>query len=121
MITYNAAQPPVPLAGVFLDPPPPPLDYPFAVLPGNRSEVAAAAEQLQRALTGTAYSTALAQHNLRNADGTAGPGFTPLPGAPSGPLPGAAAADPARIQQTLSTWTAVTQPGRILAVMDVSG
>jgi len=121
VITYNAAQPPVPLAGVFLDPAPSPLDYPFAVLPGNRSEVAAAAEQLQRALTGTAYSTALAQHNLRNADGTAGPGFTPLPGAPSGPLPGAAAADPALIQQTLSTWTAVTQPGRILAVMDVSG
>ena len=121
VITYNAAQPPVPLAGVFLDPAPSPLDYPFAVLPGNRSEVAAAAEQLQRALTGTAYSTALAQHNLRNADGTAGSGFTTLTGAPQGPIPPVPAADPALIQQTLSTWTAVTQPGRILAVMDVSG
>jgi Ca-activated chloride channel homolog len=121
VIQYNVAQPPVPLAAVFIDPAPPALDYPYAILPGNRPEVAAAAQQLQRALTGPAYSAALAARGLRNADGTHGSGFTALTGAPDGPLPATAAADPGLLQQTLSTWTAVTQPGRILAVMDVSG
>src|SRR5438552_1862054 len=55
------------------------------------------------------------------ADGTVGPGSTPLPGAPPGPIQAAAATHPALIQQTLSMWAAVTQPGRILAVIDVSG
>ena len=121
VIAYNATQPPVPLAAVFLDPAPPALDYPYALLPGNRPEVVGAATRLQKALTGSTYSTTLAAHGLRNADGTAGTGFTTLTGAPAGPIAAAAAPDPGLIQQTLSTWTAVTQPGRILAVMDVSG
>jgi Ca-activated chloride channel family protein len=121
VIKYNAAQPPVPLAAVFLDPAPAPLDYPYVVLPGNRPEVAAAAERLRRALTGPAFSAALATHGLRSADGTTGTGFAALTGAPAGPIPAAPAADAGLIQQTLSSWTAVTQPGRLLAVIDVSG
>ncbi|OLB65576.1 MAG: VWA domain-containing protein, partial [Actinobacteria bacterium 13_2_20CM_2_72_6] len=121
VITYNAAQPPVPLVGVFVEPAPTALDYPFAIMPGSRPEVAGAARELQRALTGVAYHDALAQRGLRNADGTAGKGFAAGTGAPAGPIPATPAADPNVIQQTLSTWSTVTQPGRILAVMDVSG
>jgi len=121
VIAYNASQPPVPLAGVFIEPSPPALDYPYAILPGSQPGVLDAARRLLRALTGSAYSAALSQHGLRNPDGTTAPGFAAGPGAPPGPIPAAPAADPALIQQTLSTWTAVTQPGRILAVMDVSG
>jgi hypothetical protein len=121
VIGYNAAQPPVPLAGVFLEPAPPALDYPYATLPGNGPDVVGVARDLLAALSGTAYHNALAQHGLRNPDGTVGSGFTAGPGAPTGPIPAAPAADPALIAQTLSTWAAVTQPGRILAVVDVSG
>ncbi|OLB74938.1 MAG: VWA domain-containing protein [Actinobacteria bacterium 13_2_20CM_2_71_6] len=121
VMTYNATQPPVPLSGVFLDPAPPALDYPFAVLPGSRPEVSTAARQLLGALSGNGYRDLLAQHGLRNPDGTTGTGFTAGQGAPTGPIPAVPATDPGLIQQTLSTWTAVTQPGRILAVIDVSG
>ncbi len=121
VITYNATQPPVPLAAVFLDPAPSALDYPFVVMPGVGADVTTAGRALQQALTGTAYATALAQHGLRTADGSTGPGFVTLPGAPGKAVQGTAAADPNLIQQMLSTWSAVTQSGRMLAVMDVSG
>ena len=121
VIAYNAAQPPVPLAAVFLDPAPTALDYPFAIMPGGRPEVAGGARDLQRVLSGTAYHDALAQRGLRNPDGTSGTGFVTGTGAPAGPIPATPAADPNLIQQTLSSWSAVTQPGRILAVLDVSG
>jgi Ca-activated chloride channel homolog len=121
VISYNATHPAVPLAALFVDPAPSALDYPFAVLPGVRPDVATAARGLQQALSGTGYAAALAQHGLRNADGGTGGGFVALPGAPAKAVATAANADPALIQQMLSTWSAVTQSGRLLAVMDVSG
>jgi hypothetical protein len=121
VIAYNATQPPVPLAGVYLDPAPPALDYPYAVMPGIDPEVASAARGLLATLSGPAYRDLLAQQGLRGPDGIPGTGFAGGPGAPAGPIAPGPAADPGLIQQTLSTWTAVTQPGRILAVIDVSG
>jgi Ca-activated chloride channel homolog len=121
VLRYNAAQPPVPLAAVFLDPAPAALDYPYAVMPGAEPEVSAAARAFLAALSGSGYRDLLAQQGLRGADGTPGTGLTLGPGAPPGPIAPAPATDPALVQQTLSTWTAVTQPGRILAVVDVSG
>src|SRR5205807_3647140 len=50
VIAYNAAQPPVPLAGVFIDPAPPALNYPYTVMPNLRTEVATAAGQFKQAL-----------------------------------------------------------------------
>ena len=38
VINYNGNQPPVPLAAVFVDPAPAALDYPFAIMPGSRSQ-----------------------------------------------------------------------------------
>jgi Ca-activated chloride channel homolog len=122
VIAYNAAQPPVPLAGVFLDPAPAPLDYPYATVAGIGADAAKAARDLLGKLTGAAYKNQLAQHGLRAADGSTGAGFSAGPGTPPNPAPSSAVkVDAAVIGQTLNTWSAVTQPGRILAVVDVSG
>jgi hypothetical protein len=123
LMGYNAGGPPVPLAGIYLNPGPPGMDYPYAVLPGATPDVASLAEQLRSALTGTDFHNRLAALNLRGPDGTFGTGASPGPGAPAA-LPvaqGGTAVDAKLVEQVLSTWSAVTQPGRLLAVIDVSG
>jgi Ca-activated chloride channel homolog len=119
VLAYNANKPSVPLAAVYLDPAPTPLDYPYVVLPGAQPEAATAARDLLSMLSPLGFRDMLARAWLRSPDNSAG--FTPGPGAPSGPPTPAPAADPGLVQQTLSTWTALTQPGRLLAVIDVSG
>jgi hypothetical protein len=119
VMEYNARTPPVPLAPVYLDPAPSALDYPYAILPGTQPEAAAAARDLLSMLPALGFTDLLAKQWLRSPDNSAG--FDPGPGAPSGPPTAVPAADPGLIQQTLSTWSAVTQPGRLLAVIDVSG
>jgi Ca-activated chloride channel homolog len=119
VLMYNAGKPPVPLAAVYLNPAPTALDYPYAVLPGAQPEAAAAARDLLSMLPTLGFVDLLSKQWLRNPDSSAG--FTPGPGAPSGPPTPVPATDPALVQQTLSTWTAITQPGRLLAVIDVSG
>jgi Ca-activated chloride channel homolog len=121
LIGYNAGGPPVPLAGVYLNPSPPAMDYPYAVLPSATPDAAALAGSFGAALAGPAFRDRLATANLRGPDGTFGAGASTGPGTPAGPLKPAAAADPRLVEQVLSTWSAVTQPGRLLAVIDVSG
>jgi hypothetical protein len=121
VLAYNAKGPAVPLAPVYLEPAPPPMDYPYAVLAGAAPAVTEQAQSLRGALTGTAFANRLASQNLRAPDGTAGASFRTSPGAPTGPLKSGASPDPKLVEQTLSTWGAVTQPGRLLAVLDVSG
>jgi hypothetical protein len=121
VIAYNNGQPPVPLAALFIEPAPLPLDYPFAVLPGVSNDQGSAARALMVTLAGDAYRDRLAQLGLRASDGSAGNGFTATKGAPLAPVPAANAPDPALIDKVLSTWSAVTSPGRMLAVIDVSG
>jgi hypothetical protein len=121
VIAYNAAQPAVPLAAVFVDPAPAALDYPYAVMPGARAEARSAAIRLLAALSGPGYRDQLAKQGLRAADGTTGAGFKAGPGAPVGPLPAAPPTNQALVDQTLATWAALIQPGQILAVLDVSG
>ncbi|GAB2936030.1 substrate-binding domain-containing protein [Micromonospora polyrhachis] len=148
VIGYNAVDPPIRLAALYLDPTPMGLDYPYAVMPGSPPAKVAAAEGLYATLRGKEFRDLLAAHGLRASDGTWGNGFqapqgapstvhTPRPGTPgatpaapggtagtSSPEPTGTAdgvLDPVVIDQALSTWTAVTQPGRMLAVIDVSG
>jgi Ca-activated chloride channel homolog len=121
LIAYNAGGPPVPLAGVYLEPGPPAMDYPYTVLPNAPSEHAKLAESLRTALSGADFQKRLATVNLRAPNGTFGAGASLAPGVPAGPLPAAAAMDPKLVEQVVSTWSAVTQPGRLLAVIDVSG
>ncbi|MFC0532289.1 substrate-binding domain-containing protein [Phytohabitans kaempferiae] len=132
VIAYNAKKPPVPLAALYVEPTPAPLDYPFAIMPGVDAVKVEAAEAVHDALDTAAFRDRLGAQGLRSPDGTWGSGFTAPTGAPSpagGPpsaTPGAGGKaagdlDPAALDRSLATWTAVTAPGRMLAVMDISG
>lgn len=133
VIEFNAAEPPVPLAALYLEPAPLSLDYPYAVMPGIEPVRAAAAEKLFTQLGTTAFRDRLATLGLRAPDGTWGKGFTAPRGAPSpagtppasaAPNSGGTAAaglDAAALERVLSSWSVATQSGRMLAVIDVSG
>lgn len=119
MIAYNATRPPVRLAGLYLDPSPPALDYPFAIMPGLDAETAAAADSFLAALAGDDFRSLLAEQGLRAADGAPAADFPSLPGAPDRAT--VAPVDAAVVGQALGTWISVTMPARMLAVIDVSG
>jgi hypothetical protein len=128
VISYNAAKPPVPLAALYLEPAPLSLNYPFTVLPSSQTDRSAVAEKLRQTLAEPAFVDRLAKLGLRGPDGTAGAGFTAPANAPEtagSPMPTSTApapgADPAAVERALSTWTAVTLPARMLAIIDVSG
>jgi Ca-activated chloride channel family protein len=133
VVSYNAQKPSVPLAALYLDPAPPALDYPFAVMPEVDPQKAVAATGLRGELQKTTFKNALAAAGLRAPDGTGGAGFAAPIGAPpataatksaSGGSDGGTAAsglDASAISQTIGRWAAITVPGRVLAVFDVSG
>jgi Ca-activated chloride channel homolog len=132
LISYNQGQPAVRLAALYLTPEPPALDYPYVALPGLDSVHTAAADGLRQALSGGSFRDRLAAQALRGPDGVAGTGFSAPRGAPvdvtPSPAPGAqnggAAAgglDTTSVDKALKTWTTITQPARMLAVIDVSG
>jgi hypothetical protein len=135
VITYNAQKPSVPLAALYLKPLPPALDYPFAVMPELAPQKITAATGLRGQLTTTSFKNALATAGLRSPDGTGGNGFSAPIGAPPATPPtksatsgssdggGTAAAglDANLISQNIGRWAAITVPGRVLAVFDVSG
>ncbi|MFI5492983.1 substrate-binding domain-containing protein [Actinoplanes sp. NPDC051859] len=132
VIAYNANKPEMPLAALYLDPKPPALDYPFLVMPEVDLTKAGAATGLRQALEQPSFKNELAKVGLRSADGTVGADFaaplgaTPPTGgsaAPSSGTEGTAAAglDAASINRVLGSWAAITLPGRVLAVFDVSG
>jgi hypothetical protein len=121
VIAYNSRQPAVPLAALYVEPAPAPLDYPFAVMPGTPVDKTTAAGAVLGLLSGDAYRNRLAAVGLRGEDGGAGAGLAAPRGAPALSAPATAAPDPARIDTVLATWSAITSPGRLLAVIDVSG
>lgn len=118
---YDAAKPPVPLIAVYLDPAPPALDYPFTQLPGITAAKSDAALKFESRMTGDAWKNTLAKAALRAPDGTFGSAMPKLPGMPAGPFKAAPDISGTNVDQALSTWSAVTVPGRMLAVIDVSG
>jgi hypothetical protein len=105
---YNAAQPPVPLAALSIEPATTVLDYPFAAMPGLDAPEAEAAGALHSELRSARFLDALRAAGLR---------------APGGAASAGAAAErvTAAINQALGSWAAITLPGRQLAVFDVSG
>ncbi len=126
VLAYNASQPPVPLAAIYLQPAATALDYPYVVLPLASADPAKAqlAKDLLAQLSGPAFHNALASVNLRAPDGSFGTGAHAGPGAPTTvtpPTAATAAAAAAGIDRVLNTWQAVTQSGRMLAIVDVSG
>ncbi|MEH0822300.1 MULTISPECIES: substrate-binding domain-containing protein [unclassified Micromonospora] len=131
VIAYNNTKPPIPLAALYLEPAPMPLDYPFAVLPGIEPAKQSAAKVLFELLTTQGFKNRLAAQSLRAPDGNWGNGFKAPQGAPS-PAGGQSTAapagvgavgglDPFAIDRALSGWSIATQSGRMLAIIDVSG
>lgn len=134
VVAYNAEKPPVPLVALYLEPSPPPLDYPYAIMPEVNLQKSAAATGLRGQLSSASFKNALATSGLRAPDGSAGAGFNRPLGAPDaspgvstaadGKSAGGSAAaglDASALSQVLGSWAAITLPGRVLAVFDVSG
>ncbi|WP_406041517.1 substrate-binding and VWA domain-containing protein [Micromonospora sp. NBC_00898] len=131
VMAYNQTKPPIPLAALYLDPSPMPLDYPFAVLPGIEPAKESAAKVLFEVLTTPGFRNRLAAQSLRSPDGNWGEGFKAPQGAPSPAGGGATVAptgqgaaaglDPVAIARATTTWSAATQSGRMLCIIDVSG
>jgi Ca-activated chloride channel homolog len=125
VIAYNAKAPATKLAALYPNPATAALDYPYAVMPGIAPEKATAAASLRTALRAGGFTGELARAGLRAPDGTTGAGFPAPTSAPAKMAPPPAAKDPkavaGAIAQLLGSWTAITQPGRMLAVFDVSG
>ncbi|BCB77428.1 substrate-binding domain-containing protein [Phytohabitans flavus] len=126
IIRYNAKKPPVPLAAIYLDPAPLPLDYPYAVMPGTDPDKTAAADSLHKALDAAGFRDRLGALGLRGPDGSGGAGFSVPSGGPAkAGAPDAAgkggAPDTTAVDRALSSWTTVTAPARMLAVFDISG
>jgi hypothetical protein len=117
LIAYNATAPAVKLAPIYVQPLPPALDYPWAVMPGIGDDKARLADEFRAVLTGDAYVADLANVGLRGADGTAG--FPAMPGAPATLT--STPPDPKVVSDAVGTWLSLTRPGRMLAVVDVSG
>lgn len=134
VLRYNAGRPAVPLAAVNVQPAPAELNYPFTLMPGIDPAKAIAVEGFRAALAAAAFHTALAPTGLRppttspdpslRSTGTASPrpdtGTTTDAGQPNTGA-GAGNLDLAAVDRLLATWTVVTGPARMLAVIDVSG
>ncbi|GID26936.1 substrate-binding and VWA domain-containing protein [Paractinoplanes brasiliensis] len=135
VVAFNAGKPPVPLVGLYLEPSPMPLDYPFAIMPETDLPKQQAAAGLRAQLASGTFKNALGAAGLRAPDGSFGSGFARPLGAPDASPPvsnsvggneqngGTAAAglDASALSQVIGSWTAITQPGRVLAIFDVSG
>jgi hypothetical protein len=117
LIAFNATAPAVKLAAMYVQPAPPSLDYPYAVMPGISSERAQLADDLRNALASESFRTLLGAAGLRDREGAAT--FEPLPGAPT--TIAAGQLDGASVSKALGTWISVTRPAHMLAVFDVSG
>ncbi|MFI5896808.1 VWA domain-containing protein [Actinoplanes sp. NPDC051513] len=123
VIAYNGERPATALAAIYPKPFSVVLDYPFAIMPGVDPQKATAATALRQALGSKTFLQDLAKAGVRGPDGAAAAGFATPKGAPATVPPPAAqkpAAVAGAISQLLGSWTAITQPGRMLAVFDVS-
>jgi hypothetical protein len=118
---YNAAQPPIRLAALYIEPAPKQLDYPFAVMPGLSQAQQSAAAALRAGLAGAAFRDRLATIGVRAADGSKGAGFQAPDGAPDTTKSAAVLPPGATIDRLLTVWIALTLPARTLNVIDVSG
>jgi hypothetical protein len=121
LVGYDRTKPAVAVDAVYPTPSPVPLDYPYTELNGLSTAQRDAAEQFRAYLGGVECDGLRSAIGLRNQLGVAGHGFATGHGLATQPTglgdqPGNDAVDTA-----LSTWTAVTQPGRMLAVLDISG
>ncbi|MFC7532605.1 VWA domain-containing protein [Actinoplanes sp. GCM10030250] len=134
VVAYNSQQPAVRLSAIYMDPSPVPLDYPYSIMPQVvDQQKSAAADGLLAQLTAARAKDVLSTFGLRSPDGSYGATFQAPVGAPqaspaitpsTGDSEGGAAAsgvDGKVLSRAVGSWVATTQPGRVLAVFDVSG
>jgi hypothetical protein len=111
--------PALPLAAVPIEPAIA-LDYPYAIVNGKPRAVMEAAEQFRNALASDANLDVFAKRGFRAPDGTTGAGFPAGHGASTEQLLAQPFADPAKVADVLSNWTATKSPSRVLALVDVT-
>jgi hypothetical protein len=111
--------PAIPLAAVPVEPAIA-LDYPYAIVNGKPRAVMEAAEQFRNALAGATNLDVFAKRGFRAPDGTTGAGFPAGHGASAGQLLAQPFADPAKVADVLSNWTATKSPSRVLTLVDVT-
>jgi Ca-activated chloride channel family protein len=121
VIAYNATQPPVRLAPLYVDPAPSSLDYPYVVMPATNGTKATAAGAFYQQLGTSSFRDKLATAGLRAADGSVGKGFQTPAGAPNIFTEAGAAPAADAIDTIVKSWLALSLPARMLAVLDVSG
>lgn len=123
VISYNAGSPAVPLAAVYAQPAPLPLDYPYVVMPGAESVQSAAAQSFYQSLRTGAGTDRLGRAGFRSPDGKSPDAFTAPTGAPAAvavPPADKEIADATAINHALAGWSGVVAPARLLAVLDAS-
>ncbi|MEV6299722.1 VWA domain-containing protein [Actinoplanes sp. NPDC051861] len=136
VVAFNGAQPAVRLSAIYMEPSPAPLDYPYSIMPQVVDpSKQAAADGLLAQLSAASAKDVLSAAGLRSPDGSYGAAFQAPVGAPeaspavnptttgSGSEGGTAASgvDGKTLSRAVGSWVATTQPGRVLAVFDVSG
>ena len=105
-------KPPMPLAALYLEPPPPPLDYPYAVLPGIDRPRRRPRKVLFEVLSTRGVQERLAAQSLRAPDGNWGDGFEAPQGAPSPAGGDPSAAPPRQGGPPPAVWTPEAIDGR---------
>jgi hypothetical protein len=115
VIQYNSKKPPVPLAALYLEPAPAPLDYPYAVLPGIEPAKASAARVLYEVLTADDFHDERPRRCAgRTATGVrASPPRRARPARPAARRPRRRPAAPRRpVGWTRRTWSVPSPAGR---------
>ncbi len=109
--TYTAIYPPAPG---------PTLDYPFVTLTHGVA-IDRAARALLAKLVGAAAAQAFSRHGFRSTAGTAGAALVHSPGVDATFSAAVGSPDAAQVDAVLRTLAVVSQPSRLLALIDVSG
>ncbi len=109
------------LVAAYADPPVPPLDYPFTVMP--RSGERDAAQRLLAELLDPRTAPALTEHGLRRPDGSAGPDSerTTSERTTAATVPPVAVPDTDVADEMLNQWATINLSGRLQILLDVSG
>ncbi|MBN1172601.1 MAG: substrate-binding domain-containing protein [Micromonosporaceae bacterium] len=121
VVSYDAAQPPVPIVGIPVLPNPAALDYPYTVLSTTNDVKVEAAAALRTALAGVGFRDRLADSGLRASDGTVGPNFASKPVVSVDPGTQASLPDGWTADHALAAWSTITASSRMLAILDISG
>ena len=120
VLAYNSARPPVPLVGLYVSPAPSALDYPYTPVDLTGTKKAAAAK-FRPASAAPAGPTCWRRTSCGPPTAPTAPACRPRRTCRSDRCSRPSRRPAAAVDQALSAWSAVTVPGRMLAVIDVSG